>query len=89
MAGSRSWFTVDAPATWSDLLVRTVRVALVAFVVLQLKEFKDAGRFDTGGTAIDGLLIGAGSFLLHLAIGRPKGAQARFDAPGATAPRNP
>ncbi len=76
MAGSKSWFSVDAPATWSDLLVRTVRVAVVAFVVLQLKELKDAGRFDTGGTAIDGLLIGAGTFLLHLALGRPTGAKA-------------
>ena len=34
--------------------------AVVAFVVLQTKEFVDAGRFDTPGTAADAALIAAG-----------------------------
>ncbi len=74
MAESKSGLALDNPATWSVLLIRTLKVAVVAFVVLQLKELKDAGRFDTGGTAVDGLLIGAGTFLLYLATGRPKGS---------------
>jgi hypothetical protein len=38
---------------------------VVAFVVLQLKEWFDAGRFDTPGTAVDAALIGCGVFALN------------------------
>ena len=59
MSGSRSW---------SGLLGQALKVAVIAFVVLQIKELKDAGRFDTVGTAIDGGLIGAGSLLVDAAM---------------------
>jgi hypothetical protein len=59
------WFSADAPAGWTSVTVRAVNVAVVAFVVLQLKELYDAGAFDTGATAVDGALIGAGTFLLN------------------------
>lgn len=62
----------DHPLTWNALAVRSIRVALVAFLVLQGKELVDAGRLDTLSTSIDGALIGAGTFLLHAALWRPK-----------------
>ena len=68
MARSKSWCSIDAPASWADLFVRIVKVAAVAFVVLQLKELHDAGRFDTLGTAVDAVLIAGGTFVLS-AIG--------------------
>jgi len=37
---------------------------VVAFVVLQLKEYFDAGRFDTPATAVDATLVAVGVFLL-------------------------
>ena len=63
---SKHWLSIDTPAGWADLFVRTVKVAVVTFVVLQLKELYDAGRFDTLGTAVDAVLIGGGFFLLNV-----------------------
>jgi hypothetical protein len=57
--------TIDAPTGWADLLVRAVKVALVAFVVLQLKELVDAGTFDTLATSIDAGLIAIGTLVVN------------------------
>jgi hypothetical protein len=46
-------------------LVRAIKVAVVAFVVLQAKEWFDAGRFDTPGTAADAAMIAGGTILLN------------------------
>ncbi len=62
------WLTIDAPTGWSDLFARTVKVAVVAFVVLQLKEWFDAGAFDTPGTAVDAALIAGGVFAFNAII---------------------
>jgi hypothetical protein len=62
------WLSADAPAGWTSVTVRAVNVAVVAFVVLQLKELYDAGAFDTPATAVDGALIGAGTFLLYAVL---------------------
>jgi hypothetical protein len=62
------WFSADAPAGWTSVTVRAVNVAVVAFVILQLKELYDAGAFDTPATAVDGALIGAGTFLLYAVL---------------------
>jgi hypothetical protein len=59
------WFSADAPAGWTTVTVRAVNVAVVAFVVLQLKELYDAGAFDTPATAVDAVVVGAGTFLLY------------------------
>ena len=56
---------IDAPAAWGQVVFRTVSTAVIAFVVLQAKEYFDAGRFDTTGTGADALLIGAGVFLVN------------------------
>jgi hypothetical protein len=62
------WFGMDAPASWADLLVGTVKVAVVAFVILQMKEWFDAGSFDTAGTAFDALMIAAGIFVVNVIL---------------------
>jgi hypothetical protein len=59
---------IDVPAGWSAVLFRAVTTAVVAFVVLQLKEWHDAGVFDTLGTAADGLLIGGGVFVVNAVL---------------------
>jgi len=59
------WHSVDVPAGWVELLVRTVKVAVVGFVVLQMKEWFDAGSFDTPATAVDAGLIAGGTLLLN------------------------
>ena len=59
---------IDAPAAWGQVLFRTVSTAVIAFVVLQAKEYVDAGRFDTAGTGADALLIGGGVFLVNAVL---------------------
>lgn len=58
----------DAPARWADVLSRSATTAVVAFVVLQAKEWFDARAFDTPATAVDAVLIGAGIFLVSTVL---------------------
>ncbi len=60
-----NWFSMAVPSGWADILVRAVKAAVVAFVVLQMKEWFDAGRFDTPGTAADALMIAGGTIVLN------------------------
>jgi hypothetical protein len=62
---SKNWLTVDAPTGWTALIVRTVTVAVIAFVVLQAKEWLDAGRFDLPGVAADAGLVAAGVLVFN------------------------
>ena len=71
---------------WPAMLGRSLKVALVAFVVLQIKELKDAGRFDTVGTAIDGGLIGLGSFLLEAILSALNRGRGTSSTAAATTP---
>jgi hypothetical protein len=64
MATFKQWLTVHAPTSWADVCARAVQTAVVAFVVLQLKEWFDAGRFDTPATAVDSLLVAAGILIV-------------------------
>ncbi len=50
---------------WNDLVLTAVKVAVVGFVVLQAKEWYDAGSFDTPATALDAGLVAAGVFVLN------------------------
>ena len=65
MESSKNWFGIDAPAGWAVVFVRAVLAAVVAFVVLQLKEWFDAGVFDTPGVAGDAGLIAGGTLVLN------------------------
>lgn len=49
---------------WLEVLLRTATVAVVAFLMLQLKELFDAGRLDTRGTLVDALLVAAGMLVV-------------------------
>ena len=59
---------IDAPTRWAQVAFRAATTAVIAFVVLQAKEYYDAGRFDTTGTGADALLIAAGVFLVNAAL---------------------
>jgi hypothetical protein len=68
MSSFTKWLSLGVPTSWADALVRTVEVAVVAFVVLQLKEWLDAGVFDTPGTAADAALTAGGIFVLNAVL---------------------
>ena len=65
MKSFRKWLSLDVPAGWAEVFVRSVKAAVIAFVVLQMKERLDAGAFDTPATAIDAALIAGGTFALN------------------------
>jgi hypothetical protein len=65
MEKSKSWFSLVTPTGWSDVIVRTVKVALVAFVMLHVKEFLDGGGFDTPDIAVDAAVVAAGTLVLN------------------------
>lgn len=65
MENSKNWFRLVVPAGWTDVLIRTVKVALVAFVMLHLKEFLDGGGFDTPDIAVDASVVAAGTLVLN------------------------
>ncbi|MBI4421222.1 MAG: hypothetical protein HY560_10380 [Gemmatimonadetes bacterium] len=55
---------IDVPVGWAAVFSRAVTAGVTAFVVLQAKEWFDAGRFDTAGTGADAVLIAGGLFAL-------------------------
>ena len=61
----RKLFSADVPTGWGVILLRSVEVAVVAFLVMQAKEWFDARTFDAPGTAADAGLIAAGVFVLN------------------------
>ena len=72
MQQSKNWFSSDIPARWDDLFIRIVIVAVVSFVMLQLKELYDAGAFDTEAALVDTALISGALFVLYAILMRFK-----------------
>jgi hypothetical protein len=64
MAGSKAQLGTKVSRGWADPLIHAVKTFVVAFVVLQAKEWLDAGRLDTPGTVVDAVWIACGVFLL-------------------------
>ena len=66
MESFEKWLRIAAPTGWDDLIVRTVKVAVVAFVALHLKEYIDAGfPLDTPDITIDSAWIAGGTLVLN------------------------
>lgn len=65
MESFKKWFSIAVPTEWDDVIVRTVKAAVVVFVVLQVKEWFDAGELDTPAAAIDAVWIAGGAFVLN------------------------
>ena len=70
MKSTKKWSSIDVPAGWADVFVRTVKAAVIAFVALQAKEWFDAGAFDTPAAAVDSTLIAGGTFALNAVLTR-------------------
>lgn len=58
---------------WGDVFASAMKTALVAFVVLQIKELVDAGALDTKATAVDAVLIAVGLLLVNAILKWAKG----------------
>lgn len=68
------WLSLAAPVGWADAVARSATVAVVGFVVLQVKEYVDAGMLDTPATAVDAGLIAAGCLVVNaiLLMAKPR-----------------
>ena len=58
----------DVPAGWGAVATRAATTGVVAFVVLQAKEWFDARAFDTPATAVDAVLIAVALFLVNAVL---------------------
>lgn len=78
MNSLNKWLSIAVPAGWADVIVRTVKVAAVAFVIFHLKEWIDAGKFDTPDIAIDSAWLACGTFVLNaiLLMASPRSSRA-------------
>ena len=78
----KKWFSADIPTGWGVILLRSIEVAVVAFLVMQAKEWFDARTFDVPGTAADAGLIAAGVFVLNAIWMRVNSAATQRNDPG-------
>ncbi len=65
MNSTDKWLSIGVPAGWPDVTVRTVKVAVVAFVIFHLKEWVEAGKTDTLDIAIDSAWVAGGTLVLN------------------------
>lgn len=66
MTSSTNAFSQDVPFSFGQLIFRFFKIMVVAFVVMQIKEYVDAGVFDLPGVLMDSTLVAAGVLILDL-----------------------
>ena len=66
MTSSTNIFSQDVPFSFGQLIFRFFKIMVVAFVVMQVKEYVDAGVFDLPGVLMDSALVAAGVLILDL-----------------------
>jgi hypothetical protein len=73
MESTKTGYHTADSASWLDLVIESLKVAVIAFVVMQVKELIDAGTLDILGVLVDSLLIGAALFVVNavLKLARP------------------
>ena len=57
--------SLAVPDGWTDVLVRTLTTAIVAFVVLNLKEWVETAEWDLLACAIDAACVAGGIFIFY------------------------
>lgn len=66
MDRSVNLFSQDVPFSTGQLILRFFKIAVVAFIVMQIKEYVDAGVLDIPGVLVDAVLVAAGVLILDL-----------------------
>ena len=56
------------PVNWTDVIIRAVVIFIISFLTFHLKEFVDAGRFDTLDITIDSLWVAGGSIIVNAVL---------------------
>ena len=82
-----NWRTnsVVVPDGWTDVLLRTITVLVIAFVTLNLKEWFETREWDVPACTIDAGVVAAGTLLfysiLSLVSKRARGTGERVPVP--------
>lgn len=56
---------LGVPVGWADVVVRTAKVAVIAFLALQFKEWLDTRELDIPGCATDAAWVAGASFVMN------------------------
>lgn len=59
---------LGVPTGWNDLIVRTLEMAVVAFLVLVLKEWMDTREWDVKACLGDSAWIAGGAFVFNAIV---------------------
>lgn len=68
METAKTLSKTETSSGWAGLLVNSVKIAVIGFVILQAKEWIDAGMLDTPATALDAGLVAAGVFVVNAVL---------------------
>ncbi len=66
MNSSVNVYSQDVPYSTGQLILRFCKIVVVAFIVMQIKEYVDAGVLDIPGVLVDSALVAAGVLILDL-----------------------
>jgi len=61
------WLRMGVPSGWADVSMRTLKVAVVAFVALMLKERMD-DSWDAPACAVDAAWVAGGTLALNVVL---------------------
>ena len=64
----KKWFGLAFPEGWADVVIRAVKVFIISMLVFHLKEYIDAGVFDTPDITIDSLWLAGGAVVLNAVL---------------------
>lgn len=68
MENSKNQPSLFGSNNWAEIFIRTIAVAVVAFVALQAKEWFNAGMLDVPGVLADAGLVAGGMLVLYVIV---------------------
>lgn len=68
MEKSAKSYPLALPVNWTDVITRAFVVFVISFLTFHVKEYIDAGRFDTVDIIIDSLWLAGGSVIVYAVL---------------------
>lgn len=68
MEKSAKAYPLALPVNWTDVITRALVIFVISFLTFHVKEYIDAGRFDTVDIIIDSLWLAGGSVIVYAAL---------------------
>lgn len=68
MGKKGKWYNLALPISWIDVIVRMVMVFIISFLTFHVKEYVDAGMFDTLDIIVDSIWLAGGSLIINAVL---------------------